>query len=163
MNETQERADYERRPEELFRRQAQAAQDHYERLVPLMQQAQALSAMPQVNGLGHLPGSPSIDKAEGLLKERLGPRWRLFQETGKLMESSRLWRDVAYYLGRRQPVKVFHAAELVVALCVLNRRGEPEADRLMTILDLIQTDERRLWEMANLSIFTTRFIRGEIP
>ena len=113
-----------------------------------MAHMQAMGTLPQGISLGHLSGDPSSEKAEALLKERLGPRWRLFQETGKLMESSRLWRDVAYYIVRRKPVEVFHSAEHVVSLCVLNRQGEPEADRLMTILDLIQTDERRLWEMG---------------
>ena len=78
------------------------------------------------------------------------------------MESSRLWRDVAYYLVHREPVKVFNAAKHVASLCVLSRQGEPEADRLMTILDLIQTDERRLWEMANLTYVTAEFARVEI-
>ena len=99
------------------------------------------------------PGKPdAAATADALLQERLGARaYALFQETGRLMRPSRLWRGVEYRLQRNEPVRVIQAGQTVASLCVVARHGEPEADRLLTILDLIETDERRLWEMGNLT------------
>ena len=98
------------------------------------------------------PGKPdAAATADALLQERLGARaYALFQETGRLMRPSRLWRGVEYRLQRNEPVRVIQGGQPVASLCVVARHGEPEADRLLTILDLIETDERRLWEMGNL-------------
>lgn len=97
-------------------------------------------------------GQNPATKAGGLLRERLGPaRWRLFLETGTLMVPSRRWPGLDYRLRRGHPVEVIERGALRASLCAVSKRGEPEADRLLTILDLIETDERKLWEMAQVS------------
>ena len=91
-------------------------------------------------------------KAESLLKYRLGEvEWRLFQTTGRIVQPSKRWPSVDYFLQRGDRVQVVDGGRLTTLLCVTPMHGEPEADRLMTILDLIETDERRLWQMANVS------------
>jgi len=91
-------------------------------------------------------------KAEALLRERLGEaEWSLFQTTRTLTRRSRLWPDVLYRVRTGEPVQAIRDGQLAALLCVVARHGEPEADCLLTILDLIDTDERRLWEMANLT------------
>ena len=55
------------------------------------------------------------------------------------------WRE-CYCCGK---VGVVVQCIIQTFICVTATAGEPEADRLMTILDLIQSDERKLWEMGN--------------
>lgn len=94
----------------------------------------------------------SAVKAETLLRQRLGDsRWRLFQDTGTLMVPSRRWPGLDYRLRYGHPVEAIDRGALKATLCAVPRHGEPEADRLLTILDLIETDERKLWEMAKVS------------
>ena len=93
------------------------------------------------------------DRAAGLLRTRLGQRdYALFQRTGSLMRPSRLWPGVEYLVpaGGHEMVRVIRDGREQQRLCVVAAQGEPSADRTLTILDLIETDERRLWEMANL-------------
>ena len=88
-------------------------------------------------------------RAEALLRARLGLRAVLFEQTGKLMEPSRLWPGVEYLIQRHGKVQVVVQGIIQTVICVQAAAGEPDADRLMTILDLIQSDERKLWEMGN--------------
>lgn len=91
------------------------------------------------------------ERADALLKERLGAwRYRLFASTGKLMRPSKVWPGVEYLIARDAKVKVVRGGKVTQELCVVNRAQEPEDDRIMAILDLIETDERHLWEMANI-------------
>ena len=93
----------------------------------------------------------AITRAEELLKVRLGwYRYKLFQITGKLWRKSTLWPGVFYIVQRNNKVQVIERGRVKTDLCVLNDHFEPEADRLMTILDLLETDETKLWEMANV-------------
>ena len=102
--------------------------------------------------LGWAAGQIPAVKADALLRQRLGAaRWRLFQETQVLMVPSRRWPGMDYRLRAGHPVEAIERGRLSASLCVVPRRGEPEADRLLTILDLIETDERKLWEMAKVS------------
>ena len=98
------------------------------------------------------PGKPdAAAKAEALLRQRLGDAaWRLFLQTGQLMRPSTLWPGIEYCVRRNDGVRVIRDGQAVSSLCVVSLHGEPEADRLLTILDLIEADERRLWEMGNL-------------
>lgn len=131
------------------RRQQRA---EYERL-----RAELLAQPPTRLSEGQNPAA----KAETLLRERLGPaRWRLFQETRVLMVPSRRWPGLDYRLRVSHPVEVIERGALRASLCVVPKRGEPEADRLLTILDLIETDERKLWEMAQV---TYRGQLGQAP
>lgn len=93
----------------------------------------------------------SSAKAEALLKDRLGSEWDLFQRTGTIVRSSKRWPAIDYHLKRGEKVQVVDRGRVRTILCVVPARGEPEADRLMTILDLIETDERRLWQMGKAS------------
>ena len=108
---------------------------------------------------------PSIDsaavKAEALLKSRLGAEWPLFQQTGRIVRTSKRWPAIDYYVERNEKVKVIKSGALLTTLCVTSTRSEPEADRLMTILDLIETDERRLWQMANAKSIVPQIPRSE--
>ena len=88
-------------------------------------------------------------RAWALLKARLGPRAALFERTGQLMEPSRLWPGTEYLVERNGKVGVVVQGIIQTVICVTATAGEPEGDRLMTILDLIQSDERKLWEMGN--------------
>ena len=92
------------------------------------------------------------ERAEALLKERLGLRhYLLFKATGTLTRKSRLWPGIMYWVRRGEKVKVVERGRVTTELCVISGHGEPEADRLMSILDLIETgQEERLWEMANV-------------
>ena len=114
------------------------------------------AALPSMFDAPTLPqGQNSAAKADVLLRERLGPaRWRLFTETGVLMVPSRRWPGLDYRLRASHPVEAIERGALRASLCVVAGRGEPEADRLLTILDLIETDERKLWEMARVSYGT---------
>ena len=109
--------------------------------------------MPPLPRSGFLPpGKPdAAAKAEALLRQRLGDAaWRLFLQTGQLMRPSTLWPGTEYCVRRKDRVRVIRDGQAVSSLCVVSLHGEPEADRLLTILDLIEADERRLWEMGNL-------------
>lgn len=91
------------------------------------------------------------DKALALLRTRLGKQeWRLFERTNTLTVPSRLWPGVFYLLRINEAIKVVRDGRVTASLCVLTTGGEPWPDRLMTILDLIESDERRLWQMANV-------------
>ena len=74
----------------------------------------------------------------------------MFKMTGKLMRESKLWPGTFYLVQRDHKIQVLKRGRVETELCVINAQGEPEADRLMSILDLIETDERQLWEMANI-------------
>lgn len=116
-----------------------------------MQQMQARFLSIQGSFLPGGADSVATAKADALLRARLGEfEWRLFQETGTLTKPSRCWPSVLYRVRRHEPVLVIRDGQHAASLCVTARQGEPEADRLLTILDLIDTDERRLWEMATL-------------
>ena len=98
--------------------------------------------------------TPGSRVAQALLRHRLGEfTWRLFCQTNRLMRPSKLWPGVEYMISAGNPVSVLKDGQLVAKLCVLAARQEPEADRLMTILDLIETDERQLWEMGTVTNF----------
>lgn len=98
----------------------------------------------------HAERKAATDRAEALLRDRLGPKGhRLFQRTRTLTRPSRRWPEMEYVIRRGERVKVVQRGRVYTELCVLSANGEPEADRLMSILDLIETDEMQLWAMAN--------------
>ncbi len=68
------------------------------------------------------------------------------------MRPSRLWPEVHYLVpgGDHEMVRVIRLGSEQQRLCVVSAQGEPASDRTMTILDLIETDESRLWEMARV-------------
>ncbi len=91
--------------------------------------------------------------AEALLKQRLGAwRYWLFCKTGAMMVPSKVWPEVRYRVPRsaHDRVHVIRRGKTETSLCVVSANHEPPADRVMTILDLLETDEMRLWEMANV-------------
>lgn len=92
------------------------------------------------------------ERAEALLKERLGLRaYLLFKATGTITRKSRLWPGIMYWVRRHEKVKVVERGRVKTELCVISGHGEPDADRIMSVLDLIETgQEERLWEMANV-------------
>ena len=100
-------------------------------------------------------GEPSpAAKADALLQTRLGPAWFLYWQTRQLMRPSKLWPGLEYYIRASDTkVRVIKECREVASLCVESRRGEPESDRVLTILDLLETDERRLWEMGNAKFY----------
>ena len=67
------------------------------------------------------------------------------------MRPSTLWPGLYYLLRAGRRVFLIDRGRLAAELCVEAASGEPEADRLMTILDWIEADERRLWQMANIT------------
>ena len=87
-----------------------------------------------------------------MLKARLGGwRYRLFSVTGALVRPSQRWPEVSYRIQRNAMVEVIRNGRLQTRLCVIAGQGEPEADRIMSVLDLIESgQEERLWEMANV-------------
>lgn len=94
----------------------------------------------------------AMEKAAALLRARLGEQeWRLFERTSTLAVPSRLWPGTFYRLRPTEAVMVVRDGRVTASLCVLTTGGEPWPDRLMTILDLIASDERRLWQMANIT------------
>ena len=76
------------------------------------------------------------------------------------MRPSTLWPGMHYILRTNKRVLVINQGRLAAELCVEVANGEPEADRLMTMLDWIETDERRLWQMANV---TGSWVPGQGP
>ena len=91
-------------------------------------------------------------RAHVLLLERLGPAdATLFKAGGTIMRPSTLWPGLYYLLRAGRRVFLIDRGRLAAELCVEAASGEPEADRLMTILDWIEADERRLWQMANIT------------
>lgn len=117
----------------------------------------ATSMVPVFGGLGNSLRPPRVtwtdDKAEAqadeLLCARLTPvEATMWRQTGRLMRPSRLWPGVEYLIRRNDTVAIIERGEVKQWLCVVVAKEEPEADRMMTILDLIESDERRLWEMA---------------
>lgn len=114
-----------------------------------MWQQQGLAQQATMAGLAR--NREATNKAVALLRTRLGEQeWRLFERTQTLTVPSRLWLGTFYLLRPNDAVKVVRDGRVTASLCVLLTGGEPWPDRLMTILDLIQSDERRLWQMANL-------------
>lgn len=75
---------------------------------------------------------------------------------------SKLWPGVEYLIRTDLPVCVLKDGQRAAELCVLTAHGEPEADRLMSILDLLETDERRLWEMGNMGFLNYRPFRRRV-
>ena len=93
----------------------------------------------------------AAERAEELLKARLGRhRYKLFQVTRALTRKSLLWPGIMYVIRRDAKVQVIDRGHVKTELCVISGHGEPEADRIMSILDLLETDEAKLWEMANV-------------
>ena len=92
------------------------------------------------------------ERAQKLLKIRLGRwEWMRFQTTNTLTRRSRLWKSVLYVIRRGHMIRVIDKGRLKTELCVVAGQGEPEADRIMSILDLIESGkEAQLWEMANI-------------
>lgn len=100
-------------------------------------------------------------RADTLLTERLGPAdAAVFRATGTIMRPSVLWPGLHYLLRSFGRVTVIRDGRLTAELCVVQVHAEPEADRLMAILDWIEADERRLWQMANV---TGTWPEGEGP
>ena len=91
------------------------------------------------------------ERAVKLLKARLGSyRYRMFQFTGVLFRRSKLWPGIVYLVRSGHTVLVVERGRVKTELCVVAGQGEPEADRIMSILDLIETNEEELWAMANV-------------
>ena len=102
----------------------------------------------------------AAERAETLLRKRLGffafKHWQL---TGKLSRRSALWPAVLYVIPRNAKVQVVRDGRVETELCVIADQGEPEADRVMTVLDLIESgQEAKLWEMA--TVFPAQGQRG---
>lgn len=92
------------------------------------------------------------ERAENLLKTRLG-KWEYFRfrSTRALTRHSQLWKGTLYVIRRNAMVDIVDRGRLRTQLCVVPGQGEPEADRIMTILDLIESGkEEQIWEMANV-------------
>lgn len=125
--------------------------DSYANAVELLQGITGLGAL-RLGGAPPPPasGDPHAEAhANALLCGRLSPvDAALWRATARLMRPSRLWPGVEYLIQRSGPVKVVERGDVKQSLCVVVAQGEPESDRIMTILDLIESDERRLWEMA---------------
>ena len=94
----------------------------------------------------------AAERAEALLRKRLGFfAFKSWQLTGKLSRRSTLWPAVLYVIPRNAKVQVVRDGRVETELCVIADQGEPEADRVMTVLDLIESgQEAKLWEMANV-------------
>ena len=100
-------------------------------------------------------------RATALLLERLSPVDAAFYKAnGTIMRPSTLWPGMHYILRTNKRVLVINQGRLAAELCVEVANGEPEADRLMTMLDWIEIDERRLWQMANV---TGSWVPGQGP
>jgi len=103
-------------------------------------------------------------KALALLNDRLGMREAaLFKRTGKLMRPSTLWHGVEYLIpgNGHDMIQVIKSGKEQTRLCVVAGEGEPWPDRVMAILDLIESgQERRLWEMAN--VFNGHGMRADL-
>ena len=112
----------------------------------VMEEAERVYAQEQQEAWG------AVQRARALLDARLGPQAaRLFESPYKLMRPSRLWPGVEYLIPAEGMVQVIRDGRAYTSLCVLAGRGEPWPDRIMTILDLLESgQERRLWEMANV-------------
>ena len=111
----------------------------------------AWRARDEVNARRREEARGATERAEGLLKERLGRyRYKVFQITRSLSRKSLLWPGIMYVVRRDAKVQVVERGRVKTELCVISGYGEPEADRIMSILDLLETDETRLWEMANV-------------
>lgn len=99
----------------------------------------------------------AVTRAEALLETRLGRKeYLLFSTTRAITRPSRLWPDVQYIIPREASdrVTVVRNGRVTTELCVVNANGEPPADRILTILDLLETDEMKLWGMANVFPFS---------
>lgn len=90
-------------------------------------------------------------RASDLLQRRLSDKdWAWWRKTGKITRSSRRWPNVEYLVSAAT-VEVLRDGALQTRLCLVAAQSEPWPDRVLTILDWLDTDEMSLWRAGNIT------------